>query len=178
MPLGLGSISDPVDRLTGQSSQGRQGDYDEIDEDRWANTYGDDLQAGVWRDLAEFIADPQNEYNIGFGVSDVPARVGRWYMVLDDGAGNEVVGQARVKSRNSNDEAVETEIRGVPSRRLNSDPSDYRKQYAVPEVTNTDSIGEDSKFVLQFKLAGSSAGTSVDFTADATVVSLPITNFS
>lgn len=183
-----------VDRVTGMvggggsSEEARRGlpaasveegvDYDEIDSNRFTNTYGSNLTAGVWRDLAEFVADAQNAYNVGFGMQDYPERVGRWYMVLDDGAGNLVTGVARIKSRNSNDENVETEIRGVHTRRLNTVSDDYRRQFALEENRETNKVGEDSKIVLQFKLDGSSAGTSVDFTAAATVVAIPVSNYS
>jgi len=172
----LNRIMSSVDEITGQTDE--RGRYAEIDADDWDNTFGSNLSSGVWRDLAEYVVEPQNQYNIGFAAASVPDRVGRWYMVLDDGNGNEVTGLARIKTRNSNDENVDTEVRAVHTRRLNTDANDFRKQYAVPESQNTPSVGEDSKIVLQFKLASGSTGTSVDFGADATVTQFPLTNYS
>ena len=173
--LGLGNA---VDNVTGQPSNSGAGRFRDITEDDFENTYGDNLQAGTWRTLAEYIVEAQNRYNVGFGVATVPDKVGRWYMVLDDGSGNLVTGEARLKTMNSNDEQVETEQRAVPTSRLNTDPNDFRKQFALPENQNTLSVGEDSKIVLQFRLNSSSAGTSVDFSADATDINIPSTNYS
>lgn len=169
---------DPIDRITGQPKQSGGGTYAEITEESWDNTFGSNLVAGSWQDLAEFVVNAQNEYNVGFGSADVPAAVGRWYMVLDDGAGNEVTGLARIKTRNSNDERVDTEVKEVHTRRLNTAANDYRQQYAVGERRETDRVGEDSKVVLQFNLSPDSTGTSVDFTAAATVNQIPLTNYS
>lgn len=175
-----GGGNTPTDTRRGIPTQSAKegADYFDIQEGDFQNTFGNNLTAGVWSDLAEFVVGAQNAYNIGWGIADAPDVVGRWYMVLDDGAGNEVVGQARIKTRNSNDERVDTEIRGVPTSRLNTDPNDFRKQYAMPENRETDKVGEDSKAVLQFKLSSASAGTSVDFTAAATEVSIPASNYS
>lgn len=174
----LDKLTSSVDSITGQPKASGDGRYAEISEGDFDNTFGSDLQAGVWRDLAEFVVDAQNKYNVGFGSADIPSTVGRWYMVLDDGAGNLVVGQARLKTRNSNDEQVETEVRSVHTRRLDTDPNTQSEQFAVPEVQKTDTVGEDSKVVLQFKLSGDSTGTAVDFTAANTVVQIPLTNYS
>lgn len=176
MPFGI-DLGGSVDSITGQPKGSEGGSYDEIDEARFHNTFGNDLQAGVWRDLAEFVCGAQNQYNVGYASSENAQKVGRWYMVLADGAGNFVTGTARIKTRDSNDEGVDTEIRGIHTRRLDTVADDYTKQYAVEEQLNTPKVGEDSKIVLQFKLASSSTGTSVDFTAANTVVQIPLTNY-
>lgn len=152
--------------------------YDQIEAEDFDNTFGSNLTAGVWVDAAEFVCDAQNAYNVGWGMAEFPEVVGRWFMVLDDGSGNAVTGVARIKTRNSNDEQVDTEVRGVPTSRLDTDVSDYRKQYALAEIRQTPKVGEDSKIVLQFKLASGSVGTTIDFTAGATTVLIPVSNYS
>lgn len=179
----LDKLLGQVDEVTGQRNSGAEGRYAEISEDDFQNTFGSDLQAGVWRDLAEFVVDAQNKYNVGYGSAGVPSTVGRWYMALydptaDAGAGAYVTGHARIKSRNSNDEGVETEVRSVHTRRLDTDPNTPSEQFAVPEIERTATVGEDSKVVLQFKLSEDSVGTAVDFAAAETVVAIPLTNFS
>jgi len=149
---------------------------DTIRAEDWDNTFGSNLQAGVYRDAAEFVIGAQNAYNIGFGKAEFPDVVGRWYQILDDGNGNQVVGLSRLKTRNSNDERVDTEVRAVEAATLNANANDYRTQFALPENRETPKVGEDSKIVFQFKLSPSSTGTSIDF-GDSTQ-KIPLSNYS
>lgn len=171
-----GQLSESVAQINGQPEGSAGGRYEEIQEGDFDNTFGNNLTAGSWNTLAEFVVDAQNSYNVGFGKAEVESKVGRWYMVLDDGAGAEVVGEARIKTMNSNDENVDTEVKAVPTSRLNTDITDYRKQFAVGEQKSTAKVGEDSKIVLQFRLSSSSTGTSVDF--PSSTIMLPATNYS
>lgn len=152
--------------------------YSTVEEGDFDNTFGDNLTAGVWVDLAEFVVGAQNAYNVGWGMAEFPDVVGRWFQALSDTNGNAVEGVARIKTRNSNDERVETEVRGIPTTRLDTDVSDYRKQQTLPENRSTAKVGEDSKIVLQFKLKSSSTGTSVDFAHADTNIVVPVSNYS
>lgn len=184
--LGLGGILGQAQQTLGQvqgKPEGSEGGrYAEIVAESFTGpqgtTWGDNLSPGDWIDLAQFTVRAQNQYNVGFGTADIPSKVGRWAMHLDDGSGNQVKGIARIKTRNANQEGVDTEVRSIHTRRLNKIGASHREQFAVPEQLETDRVGEDSNVVLQFKLANTSTGTTVDFSAQATKVTIPLTNYS
>lgn len=171
---GLGSA---VDEISGQPKQSSGGSHFILTVSDFDTTWGDNIEAGAWVDVAEFIVGAQTQYNVGYGASDRPATVGRWYAVFQDGSGNVVKGQVRIVTRNANDKAVETDISGLSTTRLGGDPDDYRTLQAVPEVLATNRVGEDSKVVLQFNLDASSAGTSIDFGATPTKFELDLTRY-
>lgn len=171
----FGNLGSAVDQITGKPKNSRGGSYHDLEEQNFDNTFGSNLVAGSWKDAAEFIVSAQTEYNVGYGAADTESTVGRWFATLDDGAGNTVTGQCRIVTRNANDKAVETDISGVSTSRLNK--SNPTEQYKVPEVMDTNRVGEDSKIVFQFKLDSGSAGTSIDFTAAATEFRLSLTEY-
>jgi hypothetical protein len=161
-----------VDSISGKPEGSQMGSEYVLEEQNFDNTFGSNLTAGSWVDAAEFIVPAQTRYNVGYGSADKSATVGRWYANFEDGSSNAVVGQARIVTRNANDKAVETDISAVATSRLDTNQSDPRTQYAVPEILDTNKVGEDSKVVLQFKLDSGSTGTSIDFSASTFQLSL------
>lgn len=166
--LGGGHLGGKIDDITGQEKQSKQegGTKDTFDEDRFTAWYGDNLQAGEWRTLAEYVVEPQTAYNIGHGSAPVEETVGRFYSVFMDGSGSETVGMVRVQTSNSHDENTDTEVSAIASQRLsNGSIGNKREQYAIPENTNTDKVGTDSKIKVLFKLKESSSGTNISKSA-------------
>lgn len=161
-----------VDSVTGQAKGSENGSLFTLETDDLDQTFGDNLTAGSWVDAAEFIVPAQTAYNVGYGVADNEATVGRFYANFEDGSSNEVKGQVRIITRNANDKAVETDISSLSTARLDSDISNYRQQVAVPEVLDTSKVGQDSKVVIQFKLKSGSSGTSIDFSASTMMLDL------
>lgn len=158
-------LSDPIDRLSGKPRGSERGSHFTLESDDFASTFGSNLEVDEWVDAAVFVVPAQTAYNVGFGTAENESTVGRWYASFDDGSGNTVSGQVRIVTRNARDKAVETDISSVSTSKIDADPNDYRTQYAVPEILDTNKVGEDSKVVLQFKLKSSSTGTSIDFSA-------------
>lgn len=157
-------LQNAVDEITGKPSGSESGDHFTLEVDDFDRTESA-LTAGEFVDVAEFIVPAQTMYDVGYGSSQHQATVGRWFATFDDGAGNAVSGIVRIETRNARDKNVDTEISGVSTSRLDSDPTDYRTQYAVPQVTDTQPVGEDSKLVVKFKQKSGSAGTSIDWAA-------------
>lgn len=168
----FGSLGNALDQVSGKPKGSERGSHYVLEEQNFTTTFGANLTAGSFQDAAEFVVPAQTRYNVGYGGSDAPATVGRWYANLEDGSGNAVTGQARIVTRNAQDKAVETDISAVATSRLDTSASDFRQQYAVPEIRDTNMVGEDSKVVLQFKLDSGSSGTSIDFTASTFQLSL------
>lgn len=164
-----GKLSDmfgsAVNQISGKPSGSDRGSQYTLEEQNFDNKFGSSLVAGSWKDAAEYIVPAQTAYNVGYGSADKESTVGRWYANFDDGGGNTVTGQARIVTRNANDKAVETDISAITTARLNANANDPRTQVAVPEILDTNKVGEDSKVVFQFKLDSNSTGTSIDFTA-------------
>lgn len=159
-----GYLGSAIDDFTGQSRQSRNegGSPDTFETEDFPTWNGDALSSGQWVDLAVYPVEAQTEYNVGYGTAAVESTVGRFFAAFEDGSGNAVSGQVRIKTRDANDGNVDTEISSISTARLNSNENDYTKQVAVPEVTNTPKVGEDSKIVVQFKLSSNSQGTSAD----------------
>jgi hypothetical protein len=154
-----------IDEVTGKAKGSENGSQFTLEEGDWDNTFGDNLVAGQWVDAAEFIVPAQTQYNVGYGVAGNEATVGRFYSHFEDGSGNVTAGQVRIVTRDANDKNVETDISSLSTSRLDADATDYRTQVAVPEVLDTNRVGQDSKVVMQFKLKSGSTGTSIDFPA-------------
>lgn len=169
-------LQNAVDEITGKPAGSESGDHFTLEKDDFDRTESA-LTEGEFEDVAEYVVPAQTMYDVGYGSSQHEATVGRWYASFDDGNGNTVSGIVRVETRNARDKNVDTEISGVSTSRLDSDPSDYRTQYAVPQVTDTPPVGEDSKVVIKFKLKSGSTGTSIDWSADATDFELDLTEF-
>jgi hypothetical protein len=174
--LGLGR---GINRILGQSkrAESQGGSEFTIEAHNFDNTYGSNLQSGTWVDLAEYIVGAQTAYNVGYGVADIPDKVGRFYAHFEDGSSNVVSGQVRILTRDANDKNVDTEISGMSTSRLDSDANDWRKQVAVPEIERTPKVGEDSKIVIQFKLDPGSTGTTIDMSASGTQFLLDTTQY-
>lgn len=168
----MNAAGSAVDQISGKPQGSEMGSEYVLEEQNFDNTFGSNLSAGSWVDAAEFIVNAQTQYNVGYGSADKDATVGRWYANFEDGSSNAVVGQARIVTRNANDKAVETDISAVATSRLDTNANDPRQQYAVPEILDTNRVGEDSKIVLQFKLDSGSTGTSIDFSASEFQLSL------
>jgi len=171
----LETLRDPIDRMTGKPRGSEAGSQFTLEADDFDNTFGSNLTAGSWVDAAEYIIPAQTQMNVGYGSSENPATVGRFYAAFEDDASNTTAGQVRIVTRNARDKAVETDISALSTARLNGDPNDYRTLQAVPEVLDTNRVGEDSKIVLQFKLNSGSTGTSIDF--DASSFELDLTDY-
>jgi len=181
MPLGIGDsgmLGSAIDDLTGQPRQseregGTRDTFEVQDFDTW---YGDNLEAGAWVDLAEYVVEPQTAYRWGHGSAPVEETLGRMAAHFEDGAGNQVKGSVRLKTRNANDENADTEVAGIPTRKLDKLSASKRDKYAQPEVGAK--VGEESKLVVQFRLSSASAGTSIDETADPSEVEMDVTRYS
>ena len=165
-------FSNGIDSVTGKAEGSEGGSQFTLETDDLDNKFGSNLSAGSWVDAAEFVVPAQTAYNVGYGVADNEATVGRFYSHFEDGSSNNVEGQVRIVTRNANDKAVETDISALSTARLDSDASDFRRQVAVPEVLDTNKVGQDSKVVIQFKLKSSSTGTSIDFGASTLMLDL------
>lgn len=163
--LSSGHLGGAINDVTGQSEKSKAagGTRDTFDTARFTNFYGDNLVAGEWRTLAEYVVEPQTEYNVGFGSAPVDETVGRFYSQFKDGATTPqlVTGMVRITTTNSHDQNKDTEVSSIATQRLDTNAGDKTKQYAQPEVEDTDKVGPDSKIKVLFKLSASSAGTTI-----------------
>lgn len=160
--LGGGYLGAGIDDFTGQSEKSKKegGNRGRLTLDDMTILGANALVEGTWVDLAEYEVEPQTEYKWGYGTSAVSETVGRILGAFDDGAGNAVDVDLRLKTRNGNDENENTEVSNIGADELTDASAAKRDQYAQPETGRK--VTTHSKMVVQARLNPGSAGTSID----------------
>lgn len=135
------------------------------------DTFGGDVTAGKYTEIARFRVPSSTEYSWGYGRASAPENQGYLYVDLQNGTPGPVEGTIRftLQSATGREEIV---VADFDTEKLNASKTDRTQQVPFPEQVSTPKASEDSFLVVKFDPA---SNDTID-DAESEVI-LPVTEY-
>lgn len=164
MPFGIntGDVPDALGDVTGKPNQSESadafsrefnvGDFD---------TFGGDVTAGKYIEIARFKVPADTEYSWGYGKASAPENQGYLYVDLQSGTPNPVEGTLRFTVESSTGRNTQV-VADFDTERLEASKTNREKQVPLPEQVSSALATEDAFLVIQLNAAPGNTDQTVD----------------